>query len=345
MHRGCWSGVWTLAIALMPGLAIAQQSGTITGRVVDESSGSPLSAVRVSIASTGQDARTNDEGRYVLANVSAGSHDIRANRIGYAQRTGTVTVVAGGSVTVDFALARSAVRLDAVVVSAITGQAERKRELGTNSATIQSADLPKGSITKVADVLTGRTAGVSLQGVAGTTGTSQRIRIRGANSLSISNEPLIFVDGVRFDNTSAQQASGNPRAGIAVGGQDFSRLNDLNPEDIENVEILKGPAASALYGTAAANGVLLITTKRGVSGAPQWRAYTEYGSIKDMTDYPDIIFTYQRNTPGPVFRPDGQLNDASFDGVVTSCTNRRSEERRVGKECVQPCRSRWSPYH
>jgi TonB-dependent SusC/RagA subfamily outer membrane receptor len=133
---------------------------------------------------------------------------------------------------------------------------------------------------------------------------------------------MIFVDGVRFDNTTAQQASGNPRAGIAVGGQDFSRLNDLNAEDIANVEVLKGPAASALYGTAAANGVLLITTKRGISGRTVWRVYAEGGTVEDKTDYPDVIFTYQRNAQGPAIRPDGQINDVSFDNVVTSCPNR-----------------------
>lgn len=322
MIGGRWCFLALLGLAATSRVAAAQSGGTISGRVVDASTRTPVAAARVVVQGTTQGAMTNDEGRFVINNVDAGAREVRVSRIGYSPATQNVVVTTGQTATADFALTRSVVALDAVVISAVTGQAERRRELGTNTANIQVDDLTKGPITKVSDVLTARAAGVNLQAVAGTAGTSQRIRVRGANSLSLSNEPMIFVDGVRFDNTTAQQASGNPRAGIAVGGQDFSRLNDLNAEDIESVEVLKGPAASALYGTAAANGVLLITTKRGGSGRTVWRAYAETGTIEDKTDYPDVYFTYQRNAAGPAIRPDGQINDASFDNVVTACPNR-----------------------
>src|SRR5690606_32795041 len=152
---------------------------------------------------------TNSDGRFVLTNVPEGERTIRAVLIGYGQEEQTVTVTAGQTATVDLALRPSAVDIDAVVVSVVTGRAERRRELGTNTASISAQDLEVAPITKMADVLVGRAAGVTMQGVAGSVGTSQRIRIRGANSISLSNEPLIFVDGIQVSNS---------KGGIAVGG-------------------------------------------------------------------------------------------------------------------------------
>jgi TonB-linked SusC/RagA family outer membrane protein len=111
-------------------------------------------------------------------------------------------------------------------------------------------------------------------------GAGTRIRIRGANSLSLSNEPLIYIDGVKINNDDASLA-------IGTGGQTVSRMNDLNPEEIESIEIVKGPSAATLYGTEAANGVIRITTKRGIAGAPQWNVYAEGGILTDPNDYPD----------------------------------------------------------
>jgi len=289
--------------------ASAQATGTVTGQVTDRETGQPLGSVQVFAAGTNRNALTNSDGRFVLTNVPEGERTIRAVLIGYGQEEQTVTVTAGQTATVDLALRPSAVDIDAVVVSVVTGRAERRRELGTNTASISAQDLEVAPITKMADVLVGRAAGVTMQGVAGSVGTSQRIRIRGANSISLSNEPLIFVDGIQVSNS---------KGGIAVGGQDYSRLNDINPEDIANIEVLKGPAASALYGTAAANGVLLITTRRGVAGRTQWRAYTEFGRSSDENDYPLNYLTVQEDDPSaPLFGDLGQINRAAY----TYCPN------------------------
>src|SRR5690606_23098604 len=129
--------------------------------------------------------------------------------------------------------------------------------------------------------------------------------------ISISNEPLVYVDGVLVTS-----ASGNA---FGVGGQEPSRLNDLNPNDIESIEIVKGPAASALYGTAAANGVLLITTKRGRPGATRWNAFVEIGRLDDITDYPDTYLSYQVVDPSaPLFTSDGLFNTDGYE----YCPNR-----------------------
>ncbi|MBW3554465.1 MAG: SusC/RagA family TonB-linked outer membrane protein [Gemmatimonadetes bacterium] len=279
----------------------AQQTGTVTGQVTDESTAQPLTGVQIVVAGTNVGGLTDQNGRYLLTRVPAGEQQIRAVLIGYSQETRTVTVTAAGTATADFALQTSAVPLEALVVSAATGREQRARELGSKVSTIEVENLNQGPVTSMADAMGGRSSGLVLQDVNGTTGTSQRIRIRGANSLSLSNEPLIFVDGVKL-NTSMSIPN-------YTGGQEPSRLNDLNPADIANIEIVKGPAASALYGTAAANGVILITTKRGRPGNTQWTAYAETGSIEDVTDYPANWLAYQANDPSQsVFDDRGFLN-------------------------------------
>jgi TonB-dependent starch-binding outer membrane protein SusC len=290
------------AVAILPAALSAQERGSITGQVVDAATQQPLQGAQITVGGTTLGTITNTQGRFLIPNVPAGTREVRVSLIGYQAPAQSVAVTAGAATTVNFAMQPSAVELDALVVSAVTGRAERKRELGTNTATISMDEIERAPITRMADVLTGRTAGVQLQGVAGTIGTSQRIRIRGANSISLSNEPLIFVDGVQFSNT---------RGGFAVGGQDYSRLNDINPEDIQNIEILKGPAASAMYGTAAANGVILITTRRGRVGAPTWRAYAETGWSEDHNPYPTNFLPFQvNNASAPMFTARGNLNTA-----------------------------------
>jgi TonB-linked SusC/RagA family outer membrane protein len=266
-----------LAIAVLPDRLAAQGDGTISGRVIDQTTQNPVADAQVVLAGTQRGAQTDQQGRFTITGVPAGTYELRVRRVGYAPTVQRVTVGEGVSATADFALATSAARLEEVVVNAVTGQVQRRVEVGTNTGFINVGDLNKGPITQMSDVLQGRVAGVNLQNAAGTAGASQKIRIRGANSLSLSNEPLLYLDGIRISNG---------KGGISLGGQDYSRLNDINPEEIENVEILKGPAASAIYGSAAAVGVILITTKKGRAGEPRWSAYAETGRMKDKTDYP-----------------------------------------------------------
>ena len=307
-----------VAVTVLPAGLLAQQRGTIVGRVTAQENGAPLTGVNVTVQGTVIRAVTDQQGQYRLNGVPVGRQTVDVSVINRESANRVVTVTAGETPAVaNFVLNIRATELEGIVVNAITGQQERKREVGSNVATIQVADINKGPITKVADVLTGRTAGVNLQGVAGTTGTSQRIRIRGANSLSLSNEPLIYVDGILFNNGTG---------GIGVGGQDFSRLNDLNSEDIASIEVLKGPAASALYGTAAANGVLLITTKKGRAGTPEWRVYGEYGTLENFVDFPEQFLTFQVNNPNaPLLTESGRLNIGT------------AAQRRAGTAPFVPC--------
>jgi TonB-dependent starch-binding outer membrane protein SusC len=264
------------ATALLPLALHAQQNGTVTGTVTEQNSQRPVPDAQVAVVGTQRGTTTDAQGRYTINGVPAGSRDIRARRVGYAPRTITVNVVAGQTNTTNFVLAQSAAELQEVVVNAVTGQSQRRAEVGVNTGYVDVAAMNQGPITKMADVLQGRIAGVNLATASGTAGASQRIRIRGANSLSLSNEPLLYLDGVLVSNA---------KGGISLGGADYSRLNDINPEEIENIEVLKGPAASALYGSAAANGVILFTTKKGRAGKTRWSEYYETANSQDKSPY------------------------------------------------------------
>jgi len=295
-----------LALAAIPSSLLAQATGTIAGTVTAAENGGPLAGANVNVQGTVRRTVTDAQGRYRIS-IEPGTYIVNVTTLGRATDRRNVTVAAGGTATANFSLATSAVAIQGIVVNAVTGQQERIREAGTAVGHIDVAELNHGQITKFADVLTARAPGVTLQGVSGTTGTSQRIRIRGANSLSLDNDPLLYIDGVLASNS---------KGGFGVGGQQYSRLNDINPEDIENVEVLKGPAASAIYGTAAANGVLLITTKRGRAGRTTWRAFSELGKINDENEYPlNWISAQVINSALPLYDPsDGYLNTAGNYG-------------------------------
>jgi len=228
--------------------------------------------------------------------------------LGFSQQIQTVTVSAGQAAVANFNLSSSAVQIDGITVNVITGESQRARELGTNNGQILIEDIPVASITTLADVLSGRTEGLVLNGLGGTIGTGQKIRIRGANSLSLSNEPLVFVDGILFNATIA--------TAISLGGQDTSRLDDINPNDIASIEVLKGPAATGLYGTQAANGVLLITTKKGTSGQARWNFYAEGGISQMYTNFePNFRQIALRPGSDPGANPvnaDGSVNFTDF---------------------------------
>ena len=256
-----------------------QATGTVDGRVTDKSTGQPLASVQVTLSPTTRGGLTDREGRFRIENVPAGSVEIRARFIGYAIGVQTITVVAGQNATVDFALTANPIGLEAVVVTA-SGAEQRARELGNVVSRIDATKTnEEAAPTNLSDLLNARVPNVEVLPSGGTTGTGARVRIRGSSSLSLSNEPIIVVDGIRVE-------SGANSNSIGVGGQLPSRLNDINPDEIESIEIVKGPSAAALYGTDAANGVIQIRTKRGRPGPTRWTAYAEGGTLSDITKWP-----------------------------------------------------------
>ena len=280
-------GAIALAIAAP---AWAQGTGTITGRVIDRGTQRPLGSVQVRIVGTTRGSQTDETGAFRIGNVPSGTMQVVAQRLGYGPQSRTVTVVDGQTATADFQMAVAATTLDQVIVTA-TGQSERRRENGAATAAIDSSQLNKAAISTFADALSSRAAGVVVQTSAGETGAGSRVRIRGSNSISLSNEPLLIIDGIRIDNTPESSP-------IDVGGQFPSRLNDINPEEIESIEVVKGPAAAALYGTAASNGVIQITTKKGRAGKVHWDTFGELGTLKDVNDYPFNFRAYGHTAGG-----------------------------------------------
>ncbi len=237
-------------------------AATITGTVTDQRSNQPLAGAQVSIVGTQSGGVTDPQGRYRIPGVPAGQARVRARMLGYAVVERTVTIEDNKPAVVDFTLAASALSLDAVVVTGTAGGTQ-VREIGNAVGRIDAAKIAETSPSvNVQQLLGQRDTGVVVQPAAGMVGAGSAIRIRGTASLSLTNQPILYVDGVRIDNNAA--------AGPAIRqGRTVSRLNDFNPEDIESIEIIKGPAAATLYGTEASNGVIQVLTKRGKTGAPK----------------------------------------------------------------------------
>jgi len=273
----------TLALAafLAAGAAAAAWAqatqGTITGRVTDAATGAPIVAAQINILGTSAGTQANADGQYTIRGLNVGTFTVRTLRVGYAEMRQTATVAAGQTTTLNFALAQVPVTLSPIVTTA-TGD-QRRVEVGNAIAQVNIADVTQNSaIASVADLLTSRAPGVMV--IPGTqTGAGVRVRIRGTSSLALSNNPIYVIDGIRVEGTTGSST-------LSVGGTTPSRVGDLNPEEIESLEIVRGPSASTLYGTDAANGVIVITTKRGVAGRAQWTYYTEQTAQSDRNDYP-----------------------------------------------------------
>ena len=281
----------SFAIAVfVPAMAIAQgTTGTITGVAREEGSGRPIPNARVTIVGTGIAVPTRDDGTYVIRGAPAGAQEVRVLALGHAAQKLAVTVPAGGSATLDFTLTPTAIQLEQVVTTA-TGE-QRKNEVGNDIPRIQAAQVVETKpITNITDLLNARAPGVEV--LAGAmTGTGQRIRIRGVNSLSLSNDPIVIIDGIRMESSTGSSA-------IGIGGSNPSRLSDIDPNQIESLEIVKGPSASTLYGTDAANGVLVITTKRGRVGAAKWDTYLQHGTLSDHNTYPTAYTAFGHSPQG-----------------------------------------------
>jgi TonB-linked SusC/RagA family outer membrane protein len=276
-----------LSLAALLGVAsppAQAQQGAVGGVVTDAATGGPLEAARVILTGPNRIEATNREGRFMIRNVAPGQYQVRVLRLGYAPVTDTAVVAPGETVALEVAMTPAPVQLDEIVTTA-TGE-QRKLEVANAVSTIDAAAIAEEApIAEFGNLISGRAAGVQVQKSGGTTGTGTRIRIRGSNSISLSNEPLYYIDGIRMESgaTSSTLDIGGFGQGVGAGP---SRINDLNPDDIESIEIVKGPAAATLYGIQASNGVVKITTKRGRAGRPRWNLYSELGSVSEHNTYP-----------------------------------------------------------
>jgi TonB-linked SusC/RagA family outer membrane protein len=262
----------TLAAVLFAAPVVAQTPpGTISGTVVIEGAQRPLAGAQVAVeGQAGVGATTDASGRFRITGVTGTSVTINVRALGYRPENQTVAV---GSTNVRVILSERAVELNQVVVTGTAG-GEQVRSLGTSVAQVNVADVvAKTAIPSVEAVLNGRTPGVVVLPGTGQIGAGANIRIRGMGTLSLSSQPLVYVDGIRVNN-----ATGSGNSVQAFGSGVVSRLNDFDPSEIESIEVLKGPAAATLYGTEAARGVINIITKKGSAGGNKFSFQAQGGT-------------------------------------------------------------------
>ena len=253
------------------------QTGAVAGRVTEAETEAPIAAAAVSLVGTHWRALTGADGRYRIDDIAPGEYTLRVERLGYEEATRRVVIAGAQTVQADFVLKRAPAELDAVVVT-VTGE-QRIRELGHVVGRIDAdAGVRTGPVSSVSELLNARIPGLSVFNTSGTVGGEVNVQIRSPNSIQLSSFPIVIVDGVRYN--SFQEVAGGL---TAFQIEPTSRINDLNPNDIASIEVVKGPSATALYGTDAANGVIVITTKAGQPGPARWRAYARAG----ITEIPD----------------------------------------------------------
>lgn len=287
-----------LALALLasPALAVGQDTGTIRGRITDATSGAPLAAVQIRVDGTRIGTQSRADGTYTITGVPPGSQFVSTRRVGYSPDRVAVTVPATAGATQDFSLRAIPTTLNEVVVTAL-GQTAAQRSLGTAQQSVRGPEIAETQRENFINAIQGRVAGVQVISSSGVPGASTSITIRGVSSISGSNQPLMIIDGLPMDNKTmntgvlASDAPGSLTA-FSNRGVDFTnRGADLNPEDIESLVVLKGPEASALYGIDAANGAIVITTKRGKSGSGGLE-YSNSFRIESTRSRPEIQQVY-----------------------------------------------------
>jgi TonB-dependent SusC/RagA subfamily outer membrane receptor len=252
------------AFAATPEPAGAQ--GTITGRVADAVTHAPVPRAEVTVEGTALGTLTLQDGRFQLINVPGGSQQVRVRVVGYRPAVAQVTVQTGQTVPVSFELRAEVIALEEMVVTGLP-TAARRRELGTSVSHINMAEVEARPAQSVESLLQASGPGIQSFQHEGQVGASGLLQLRGVKSVSQGNEPLVYVDGVRVATSRTPAAAAFDGRNTRVSS--FS-WNDINPSNIERVEIIKGAAATSLYGTEASAGVIQIFTKRGTEGKPQW---------------------------------------------------------------------------
>ncbi|HEY8485096.1 MAG TPA: SusC/RagA family TonB-linked outer membrane protein, partial [Longimicrobiales bacterium] len=258
-----WATVLLLAAFLPVEALLAQQTGRIVGLVTSDQ-GQPLSGANVVVVGTQIGTLTGQDGRYVIPGVPAGTHQVQASLIGYGSATVTVTVTPGGTATANFQLTSQAIALEEIVA---VGYGQQRRVTLTGSvASVQGREIEANPVANMSNALAGKLPGVITVNSSGEPGyDGATIRIRGSHTLG-NNNPLIVIDGV-------------PDRG---GG-----LDRLDPQDIESITVLKD-ASAAIYGARAANGVILIQTKRGRAGTPPEFSVTINQGFTQPTRIPEM---------------------------------------------------------
>jgi len=277
-----------LLFALVVPFALHAQAttGTLRGRVTDAASGRGIPEVQVTIGGTRFGVVTGQQGEFSLTSVPTGSRALEVRRIGYQPVERTLNVTAGDNDLGTITLNVSAVNLSEVVVTG-TGTATEKRAVGTSIATVDSALISRAEAVTIDQAMQGKIPGAQITQNSGSPGGGGiSVRLRGTNSFISGSDPLYIVDGVIVDNGSAQLAD------LGIRSNPQNRLADLNPDDIEHIEVTRGAAAAALYGSRANNGVVQIFTKRGTIGKAHYTASTRFSESELREQQPFNFYPF-----------------------------------------------------
>ncbi len=308
-------GLALATLTVAPDRAVSQASGIITGEVVNAATQQPLSAAQISLAGLDIGALARADGSYTVSSVPVGTHLVEARQLGHQMVTQEVTVSAGETVRVDFELTQQALAMDEIIVTGTAGQA-RRREVGNTIAQINPAQLPE-VVTGLESMLQGRSAGMSVDMPGPNPGEAAIIRLRGITSTSQGNAPLVYVDGVRVASSGLPLNRGTDQ-NFRSSNSFQTSFGDLNPSDIERIEVIKGPAATTLYGTDAASGVIQIFTKRGTPGSASWTFETQQGFSKSVEFSPDPEpFYYMDRVMRTARRQDYNVSVSGASGGVS----------------------------
>jgi len=257
------------------------QTGTVEGTVVLDRSLAPLDGVRISVVGTSLGVSTDRDGSFRITDVPVGTRTVNARLIGYNAVDVEVMVSLNQVVEINFAMRQAVLSLEAVMVTGTAGQA-RRREIGNSISQMNMAEMQE-PVSDVASALQGKMPGVNIMESGSASGAGRSIRLRGNISVAMSNNPLIYVDGVRMRSDpypTPEVANDDNTSTGAAGGA----LNSIDPADIERVEVIKGAAATTLYGTESAAGVIQIFTKRGRAGRAEWTLAIDQGFSEMMMD-------------------------------------------------------------
>jgi TonB-dependent starch-binding outer membrane protein SusC len=310
-------------VALMWGAPVlAQATGTIEGTVTSERALQPLAGVQVTVEGLGLGALSGQNGRFSIANVPAGEHEVRAQRIGFGSVTRTVTVAAGAVVTLDLTLTERVVDLEAMVVTGQGSEISRRR-LSTNIDIISSEDIQASPAGRLDQLLQASLPSVQVRIASGQPGSTSIMRGRGPVSANRGSTPVIYVDGVRVDNLNSQAELSLNTSGSRSTGTQTSSIADIPLENIDRIEYIPGGAATTLYGSDAANGVIQIFTARGTPGATELSVESEVGvetPIKKYFHFPQTVDLLYRNGLSQRYRVSGRGGSGdvtwSFSGSV-----------------------------
>jgi TonB-linked SusC/RagA family outer membrane protein len=310
-NRATAALLWGLLLTFVPGLALAQQNGTVTGQVTDATTQETLPGANVVLTEIQLGGAADVDGEFTIEDVPPGSYTLRVTFVGYQAAEQDVQVDPGETVEVNVALDPDYANLEEVVV---TGYSQQERQkLSTSISRVSGADLNATINNSPEEALQGKVAGVVLNTTTGQPGGGFQVRIRGATSVNASNQPLYVVDGVPVaqgqftDGFTGQQTVNNV-------------LSNLDLSNIESIEVLKDAAATAIYGTRASNGVVLITTKRGQVGQSSVNFNYSVGST-ELNRTPDVV-------TGPQFARilrEGFRNDCEVLLGIGSCTSEQED--------------------